>query len=186
MGLVSFVSFMSFLGPICFLNFLSLCIFLPLQKRMPQCGRNSYITVIWGQVSPIKEGNPFIWIWSWFKRGHEQVSWGWCARQHSRWATVSKVMGLLYWKCSDCLNFCVQEESNIYNVQVNAIFLGVVYSLWEGSSIHNEDVFNWSACTSSHFSASWLVFIICLYPTLNFNLFSLSFFLSLLLHPYLP
>lgn len=52
-------------------------------------------------------------------------------------------MGLLYWKCSDCLNFCVQEESNIYNVQVNAIFLGVVYSLWEGLSLHNEDVFNW-------------------------------------------
>lgn len=143
MGLVSFVSFMSFLGPVCFLNFLRLCIFLPLQKRMPQYGRNSYITIIWGQVSPIKEGNPFIWIWSWFKRGHQQLSWGWCARNHNRWTTVTKVMGLLYWKCSDCLNFCVQEESNIYNVQVNAIFLGVVYSLWEGLSLHNEDVFNW-------------------------------------------
>lgn len=143
MGLVSFVSFMSFQGPVCFLNFLRLCIFLPLQKRTPQYGRNSYITIIWGQVSPIKEGNPFIWIWSWFKRGHQQLSWGWCARNHSRWTTVTKVMGLLYWKCSDCLNFCVQEESNIYNVQVNAIFLGVVYSLWEGLSLHNEDVFNW-------------------------------------------
>ena len=71
MGLVSFVSFMSFLGPIHFLNFLRLCVFLPLQKRMSHCGRNRYVIAFWGQVSPIKEGSPFIWIWSWFKSGHD-------------------------------------------------------------------------------------------------------------------
>lgn len=119
MGHVTFETFMSFLGPVCFLNFLRLCVSLVSPEENFSVWRKKWLHYSnFGGSFTNKKGRLFIWYCLGLREhmnsclGVQYIT-GLCVGQHNRWATVSKVMGFLCWGCSDWAFMCKRKSTSI-------------------------------------------------------------------------